>query len=554
MRQALAGLLWTKQYYYFDLQRWLTEHDANPLVGGRRLNTRNRSWFHMINDDIISMPDKWEYPWYAAWDLAFHAVALNLVDPYFAKHQLDLMLSEAYLHPNGQIPAYEWNFGDVNPPVHAWALMFNYSVRKELGYTDDLSFLKEAFQKLLLNFTWWVNRKDESGNNIFEGGFLGLDNIGVFDRSSPLPTGGVLEQADGTAWMTLFSQTMLELALELCSYDDSYQGMAIKFAEHFLWIAGSMDRPGRNQDELWDEEEGFFYDLLKMPDGTAMRIKVRSMVGLLPLCATTGLPSELVDRFPRFKSRVEFFARRHPELLQNIQRLQKRGATGRYLLAVLNEEKLRAVLANMLDEEKFLGPHGIRSVSKWHKEHPYVFPVHGEEYKVEYQPCESCSSMFGGNSNWRGPIWMPLNLMIIRALLQFYLYHGDDFKVECPVGSGKQLTLFEVAKELSNRLIGIFTRDNTGRRPVYGAADKFQTDPHWKEYISFYEYFHGDTGAGLGASHQTGWTSNVANLIQFFGHMNSQSILTGGTRAVYFGNQQAATKPDTEDPERRSVA
>ena len=536
MRQALAGMLWSKQYYYFDLAKWLKDHNANPLLGGRSI-TRNRAWFHMVNDDIISMPDKWEYPWYAAWDLAFHTVALNMVDPHFAEHQLQLMLSEVYLHPNGQIPAYEWNFGDVNPPVHAWATLFSYSVRRQMGYADNLDFLKSAFQKLLMNFTWWVNRKDDHGNNIFEGGFLGLDNIGVFDRSSPLPTGGFMEQADGTAWMAFYSQTMLELALELCKYDDSYEGMAIKFAEHFLLIAGSIDRPGVNEDELWDEEEGFFFDLLRMPNGSTTRIKLRSMVGLLPLCATTIIPQSLIDRFPKLNARIEAFRKRHPELLQNIQDVATTGVNGRHLLAILNEDKLRKILSKMLDEERFLGPHGIRSVSKTHKEHPYTFTVHGEQYKVEYLPAESDSGMFGGNSNWRGPVWMPVNLLIIRALLQFYLYYGDEFTVECPVGSGKKLTLFEVAKEISSRLIGAFTRDSSGKRPVYGGTEKFQNDPHWRDYIYFYEYFHGDNGAGLGASHQTGWTGTIAKLIQLFGHLDSRSILKGDSRptsSVYF--------------------
>lgn len=541
MRQALSGMLWSKQYYNFDLAQWLREHDANPLLGGKRVNTRNRAWFHMVNDDIISMPDKWEYPWYAAWDLAFHTVALNMMDPYFAKQQLELMLSEVYLHPNGQIPAYEWNFGDVNPPVHAWATLFSYSVRRQMGYTDDLRFLKDAFRKLLMNFTWWVNRKDAHGNNIFEGGFLGLDNIGVFDRSSSLPTGGVLEQADGTAWMAFYSQTMLELALELCTHDDSYEDVAIKFAEHFLLIAGAIDRPGEHEDELWDEKEGFFYDLLRLPDGAAMRIKVRSMVGLLPLCATTVISQELVDRFPRLNARVDGFRKRHPELLHNIQSLEKPGVNGRRLLAILNEDKLRRILSKMLDEERFLGPYGIRSVSKWHEKHPYVFSVHGEEYRVEYLPAESNSGMFGGNSNWRGPVWMPVNLLIIRALLQFYLYYGDDFTVECPVGSGKMLTLYEVAREISGRIVGTFTRDATGKRPVFGGTERFQNDPHWKDYICFYEYFHGDNGAGLGASHQTGWTGVVAKLIQLFGYADSKSILNGGSRpvtGVYFGEQK----------------
>jgi hypothetical protein len=532
MRQALAGMLWSKQYYYFDLDRWLREHEAHPLLAGRRASLRNRNWFHMVNDDIISMPDKWEYPWYAAWDLAFHTVPLNMVDPDFARKQLDLMLSEVYLHPSGQIPAYEWNFSDVNPPVHAWATLFSYSIEKQLCPGCNPEFLKEAFQKLLLNFTWWVNRKDASGNNVFEGGFLGLDNIGVFDRSAPLPTGGRLEQADGTAWMALFSQNMLELALELSAHDPTYEDMVIKFAEHFLWIAAAMDRIGEHGDELWDEEDGFFYDILKMPDGTGQRIKVRSMVGLLPLCATTVIAPESAAHLPRLGARMRQFVGRHRDLLANIAPPDKPGVNNRRLLAVLNEEKLRRVLARMLDEERFLSPHGIRSLSRWHRDHPYVFTVHGEEYRVQYEPAESTTGMFGGNSNWRGPVWMPVNALIIRALLQFYLYYGDAFRIECPTGSGRQMTLFEVAREIARRLSAIFLRDGQGRRPVYGGTEKFHSDPHWRDYVLFYEYFHGDNGAGLGASHQTGWTGVVARLIQMFGTLTPESLLHGGTRPV----------------------
>ena len=529
MRQALAGMLWSKQYYYFELDKWLDEHDAHPLMGGRRM-LRNREWFHMVNDDIISMPDKWEYPWYAAWDLAFHTVALNLVDHDFAKQQLDLMLSEVYLHPTGQIPAYEWNFGDVNPPVHAFATLFNYTVEKQLRRQGDVEYLKNAFRKLLLNFTWWVNRKDPSGRNLFSGGFLGLDNIGVFDRSAQLPTGGHLEQADGTAWMAIFCQNMLEIALEIALHDPTYEVIASKFLEHFLWIAAATDRVGENREDLWDEEDGFFYDLLNLPDGTSMRIKVRSLVGLLPLCATTVISRELVEKCPRFIERARGFLARHGALLLNIHPPEKPGEQGRHLLGLLNEDKLRRVLARMLDEERFLSPFGIRSLSKWHRDHPYVFNVQGEEFKVEYLPGESNTGMFGGNSNWRGPVWFPVNLLIFRGLLQFYLYYGDAFTVECPTGSGRRMNLYEVAMEIQRRLTSIFLRNEEGRRPVYGGTEKFQTDPHWRDYILFYEYFHGDNGAGLGASHQTGWTGLVAKQIQAFAVLQSREVLAGDTR------------------------
>jgi hypothetical protein len=533
MRQALAGMLWSKQFYYYDVERWLEERGADPLAPTRRPGPRNDQWFHMVNADVISMPDKWEYPWYAAWDLAFHILALSMVDPDFAKEQLDLMLREHYLHPNGQIPAYEWNFGDVNPPVHAWATVFNYGVEMGARGTGDIEFLKQAFQKLLLNFTWWVNRKDQAGRNVFEGGFLGLDNIGVFDRSAPLPTGGVLEQADGTAWMAMYSQNMLDIAIHLALHDPVYETMAIKFFEHFMWIAGAMDRAGDRHDEMWDEADGFFYDVLRLPDGTGTRLKVRSMVGLLPLCATTVFYPDVLERLPGLRARVRWFAEKRPELFERITDPRVPGHAGRHMLALVDEKKLRRVLARMLDENEFLSPYGIRSVSRYHLDHPYVFRVGGEEYRVTYLPAESDSGMFGGNSNWRGPIWMPVNALIIRALLQLYVYHGDGFTVECPTGSGRHLTLYQVAEEIGQRLTRIFLRDGSGRRPVYGGSAKFQSDPHWRDHLLFYEYFHGDNGAGIGASHQTGWTGIVARIIHMFSSVTSEQLLAGGRRAVF---------------------
>jgi hypothetical protein len=526
LRQALAGMLWSKQYYYFDLDRWLLEHGRSPRGGNG--GGRNTGWAHMINDDIISMPDKWEYPWYAAWDLAFHTVGLGMVDPTFSRDQLELMLSERYLHPNGQIPAYEWNFGDVNPPVHAWASLFAYYLERSSG-RDDLEFLRRAFQKLLLNFTWWVNRKDADGRNVFEGGFLGLDNVGAFDRNARLPSGGHLEQADGTAWMAFFCQNMLEMSVELARRDPAYEPMIVKFAEHFLWIAGTMCRVGGN-DDLWDDEDGFFYDVLCMPDGGATRIRVRSIVGLLPLAATTVISGEDVAQFPDAIARIRRFMARHPELTCNIAPMDRVGVDGRRLLAVVNEEKLRRILARMLDPERFLGPFGIRSLSRWHQDHPYVVWANGCENRIAYQPAESDSGMFGGNSNWRGPVWMPVNLLIIRALLQFYLFYGDDFRVECPTGSGRMMTLFEVARELAHRLTAIFLRDAQGHRPVFGGEAHFQNDPNWRDHVLFYEYFHGENGAGIGASHQTGWTGTVAKLIQMFASLTPETVLRGGTR------------------------
>ncbi len=527
MRQALAGMLWSKQFYNYDVDRWLSERGSDPFKPRRRKAPRNDQWHHMLNADVFSMPDKWEYPWYAAWDLAFHVLALTLVDEEFGKQQLDLMLQERYLHPSGQIPAYEWNFGDVNPPVHAWSTIFTYRLEKTRRGVGDIEWLERSFHKLMLNFTWWVNRKDRTGSNVFEGGFLGLDNIGVFDRSSPLPTGGYLEQADGTAWMALFGQNMLEIASELAMEKPAYADMCLKFLEHFLWIASSMIHAGDDVG-MWDEDDGFFYDVLKMPDGRAERLKVRSMVGLLPLCAVTVFEGELLKKYPALIPRLQRFLDSRPELTAFIQNPARRGEHGRLLASVLNEEKLARVLARMLDENEFLSPYGIRSVSRQHEPHPYVFRVGYEEYRVSYLPAESDSGMFGGNSNWRGPIWMPVNALIIRGLLHYYAYYGDRFTIECPTGSGRRMTLYQVAEEISRRLSAIFLRDGEGRRPVYGGAAKFQTDPHWKDLLLFYEYFHGDNGAGLGASHQTGWTGIVARMMHLFATTSAEQVLQQG--------------------------
>ena len=549
MRQALAGMLWSKQFYYYDVDTWLTERGADPFKPRRRAATRNDHWHHMYNAEILSMPDKWEYPWYAAWDLAFHVLALTLVDEDFGKAQLNLMLGEQYLPPSGQLPAYEWNFGDVNPPVHAWATIFTYRLEKARRGQGDLEWLERVFHKLVLNFTWWVNRKDRSGNNVFEGGFLGLDNIGVFDRSAPLPTGGYLEQADGTAWMALFCQNMLEISVELALERPAYVDMCVKFVEHFLWIASSMIHAGEDVG-MWDEEDGFFYDVLRLPDGGAQRLKVRSMVGLLPLCAVTVFEGGLMAKYPEVRQRFRRFLDAHPELTAFIHDPGKPGHAGRSLAAVLNETKLRRVLATMLDENEFLSPYGIRSISRYHAEHPYVFRVGDQEYGVSYLPGESDTGMFGGNSNWRGPIWMPVNGLIIRALLQYHTYYGNEFTIECPTGSGRQMNLYQVAEEISRRLASIFLRapstssgqapstssgqagsGEVGRRPVYGGTRKFQEDPHWRDYLLFYEYFHGDNGAGLGASHQTGWTGIIARAMHLFATSTAEQFLELGKAA-----------------------
>ncbi len=531
MRQALAGMLWSKQYYEFNVDDWLQDHHID-VFSGVRGPVRNREWFHMLNRDIISMPDKWEYPWYAAWDLAFHTLALSLVDAEFAKRQLELMISPFYLHPSGQMPAYEWNFNDVNPPVHAWAAIFLHTLQKANDGVGDPEFLKRIFHKLVLNFTWWVNRKDRFGKNIFEGGFLGLDNIGVFDRSSTLPEGGYLEQADGTAWMALYCQNLAEIAIELAHDDPVFEDATVKFIEHFLWIAAAMNRQG--EAGLWDEEDGFYYDLLRMPDGSVTRIKVRSMVGLLPLCATTVVEKSqretVIGTLDYFRERLSHM----PQLLNTIHPTGQGhfGVKERGILALVNPERLRRILTRVLDENEFLSPYGIRALSRYHLEHPYVLHLGGQEHRVGYLPAESDGRMFGGNSNWRGPIWMPMNALLIRALLQFYLYYGDNFKIECPTGSGRLMNLFEVAREISARLERIFLRDEQGRRPLYGGTKKFQTDPYWSDHLLFYEYFNGEDGAGLGANHQTGWTGLIARLIHVFGTLDATSFLEKGKKGT----------------------
>ncbi|HXW94045.1 MAG TPA: glucosidase [Terriglobales bacterium] len=532
MRQALAGMLWSKQYFGFDVDKWLVEHGVDPMNSSGK-EMRNVEWFHMVNDHVISMPDKWEYPWYAAWDLAFHTIALSTVDVDFAKEQLGLMLEEYFLHPTGQIPAYEWNFSDVNPPVHAWATIFLYRTEQALRGEGDVEFLKRSFAKLILNFSWWVNRKDRFGKNVFEGGFLGLDNIGVFDRSAPLPTGGHLEQADGTAWMSLFCQNMFEISMELAAHDAYFEDMAMKFVDHFALIANAMNRMG--VDGMWDEEDGFYYDVLRFPDGKATRLKVRSIVGLLPICATTVIEPWQRQRVPRVMQLFRERLQRMPQLLKAIHPTGPGhlGHGERGIAALVKPERLRRILSRMLDENEFFSPYGIRALSRYHLEHPYVFHVNGQEYRVNYLPAESETGMFGGNSNWRGPIWMPINALLIRALLSFYSYYGHSFTIECPTGSGHRMNLFEVAREIANRLTRIFLRDSSGRRPVYGGTEKFQTNPNWKDHILFYEYFHGDNGAGLGASHQTGWTGTIAKLIEFFGRIDGQQLLEGGKAAAF---------------------
>ena len=487
----------------------------------------------MISDNVISMPDKWEYPWFAAWDLAFHTIALATVDVDFAKQQLDLLLVGLFLHPTGQIPAYEWNFSDVNPPVHGWATIFLYRTEQALRGKTDLEFLKRVFGKLSSNFGWWVNRKDRNGSNLYEGGFLGLDNIGVFDRSSPLPTGGYLEQADGTAWVALYSQNMLEIAVELAAHEPAYEELATNIGIQFLLIARAMNRIG--PDGMWDEEDGFYYDVLRLPDGSATRLKVRSMVGLLPLCATTVVEQWQRERVPLLTARVYERFRRMPELRELIHATGpgQFGVAERGILALVNESRLRRILSRMLDENEFLSPYGIRALSRYHADHPYTFWTQGQEYRVNYLPAESDTGMFGGNSNWRGPIWMPVNALLIRALMQYYLYYGDNFKIECPTGSGNAMNLFEVAREIARRLTGIFLRDEAGRRPVFGGAEKFQSDPNWRDHLQFYEYFHGDNGAGIGASHQTGWTGLVAPLIEIFGQLDARTFLKGGKAAAF---------------------
>lgn len=521
-RQAFAGLLWSKQLYYYDIDHWLNIDSKMKKLPKRQL-LRNQDWQHLVNFDIISMPDKWEYPWYASWDLAFHCVSLVLVDPDFAKRQLTLMTREWYMHPNGQIPAYEWNFSDTNPPVIAWAAWRVYKIDAHLNGTLDKEFLSGIFHKLLLNFTWWINRKDADGRNIFQGGFLGLDNISVFDRSSPLPTGGHIDQSDATSWMAFFCILMIKIALELAHDRSVYEDLATKFFEHFLRIGAAMVNCGGKGLSLWDYEDGFFYDVIHKPDGVISHLKVRSLVGLLPLLAVETARHTYLDTLPVFKTRMQWFLNRHPEFQLNIAPVQTPGIGEKSLLAILSRDRLISILRYMLDENEFLSEYGLRSLSKIHQNHPYQFTMEGKAYSVDYQPAEAKSGLFGGNSNWRGPIWFPLNFLIIESLQKFHYYYGDTLKVECPTGSGRYMTLWEVATEISRRMISLFLPNAEGKRPVFGEQAIFQNDPHWQDMILFYEYFHGDTGMGLGASHQTGWTALVAKLIQQSGRPSERT-------------------------------
>ncbi|WP_425144996.1 MGH1-like glycoside hydrolase domain-containing protein [Deinococcus sp.] len=517
-RQAFAGMLWSKQFYSYDVEQWLRGDPAGPAPPDERKAGRNRDWVTLHTSDVLSMPDKWEYPWFAAWDLAFHAVPLAQIDPEFAKRQLELLTREWYQHPNGQIPAYEWSFSDVNPPVHAWAALRVYQIEKKHHGRSDRAFLERLFHKLLLNFTWWVNRKDAEGRNVFQGGFLGLDNISVFDRSAPLPGGGHLEQADGTAWMGMFCLNMLKIALELAGDNSAYQDIASKFFEHFLHIARALnhlgDRLGEDSMSLWDEQDEFYYDQLRAPNGGCTRLRVRSMVGLIPLLAVETLEPADLARLPVFGARVEWLLGQRPDLANLVSRWAEPGVGNRHLLALARGHRMKRVLARMLDEGEFLSSGGVRSLSRHHDAFPYEIATEGNVNRIEYQPAESRSGLFGGNSNWRGPIWFPINYLLIESLQRFHHYYGDDFRVECPTGSGQKLTLGQTADELSRRLINLFLNDASGRRPVFGEVERFQTDPHWHDQIPFHEYFHGDTGAGLGAAHQTGWTGLVAKLLQ----------------------------------------
>jgi hypothetical protein len=522
MRQGFAGMLWSKQFYHYVVKDWLDGDPGNPPPRERR-HGRNREWAHLYNADVISMPDKWEYPWYAAWDLAFHCIPLAIVDPDFAKEQLTLMLREWYMHPNGQIPAYEWAVGDVNPPVHAWAAWRVYKIDKKRTGKGDREFLKRVFHKLMLNFTWWVNRKDAEGMNIFQGGFLGLDNIGVFDRSAPLPTGGYIEQSDGTSWMAMYTLNLLAIAMELAKEDPCYEDVASKFWEHFVYIAHATSHRGHDSMGLWNDEDGFFYDVLKLPDGSPLPMKIRSMVGLIPLFAVETLEPELLDRLPAFKRRLEWFIDNRPDLTCHLASMRTPGKGERRLLSIVNQEQLRRTLKYMLDEHEFLSPHGIRALSRFHQQNPYVLRVNGTEHRVDYEPGESATALFGGNSNWRGPVWFPVNFLLIESLQKFHHYFGESFKIEFPTGSGTMMTLADVAAELSRRLTNIFTPDAEGVRPLFGRSQKFQTDPHWRDLVLFHEYFHGDSGKGLGASHQTGWTGLVTKLLQQSGESRDRN-------------------------------
>lgn len=522
-RQAFSGMLWCKQFYNYVVEDWLDGDPKFPPPPSTRKGGRNSSWTHLYADDVLSMPDKWEYPWFAAWDTAFHTIPFSMIDPDFAKRQLTRLTREWYMHPNGQIPAYEWAFGDVNPPVHAWGAWRVYKIENKIYGRTDRLFLETVFQKLLLNFTWWVNRKDIQGNNIFEGGFLGLDNIGVFNRSKSLPTGGYLQQADGTSWMAMYALDMLTIALELAKENKSYEDIASKFFEHFLYISNAINQFGEKQTGLWDEEDGFYYDMLNLPSGEQIPIKIRSMVGLVPLFAVMTMDLEVIDSLPGFKRRMDWFIENKPDLVTQCS-IGKTNNLKRNFLSITNQYRLRTILEKMLDEEEFLSPYGIRSLSKYHEKNPYILKVDEAEYSIDYEPAESRTELFGGNSNWRGPIWFPVNFLIIESLQKFHHYLGDSFKVECPTGSGNLMSLWEVSIELSNRLTSIFTKNSSGKRPFYGNIDKFQTDPHWSNHILFNEYFNADNGAGLGASHQTGWTGLIAKIIQQSTEYQSRNI------------------------------
>jgi len=513
-RQAFAGMIWSKQFFYYDVPQWIKGDPGQPAPPAGRRHGRNRDWLHLNNADIISMPDKWEYPWYAAWDLAFHCIPLAHLDPSFAKEQLLLLTREWYMHPNGQMPAYEWALGDVNPPVHAWATWRVFQIdRKHNGGTGDLAFLERVFHKLMLNFTWWVNRKDAEGRNVFQGGFLGLDNIGVFDRSAQLPTGGHIDQADGTSWMAMYALNLMRIALELAQHNHVYEDVATKFFEHFLSIAEAMSNIGDEGIGLWDDADKFFYDVLHLPDGAMTPLKVRSMVGLIPLFAVETLEPELLERVPEFKRRLEWFLAYRPELASLVSHWNEEGRGHRRLLSLLRGHRMKRLLKRMLDETEFLSPYGVRALSRVHDEAPYTYHVDGMDLRVRYQPAESDSGLFGGNSNWRGPIWFPVNFLLIESLQKFHHYYGDNFQIECPTGSGIMVTLEQAASELAMRLTRIFLQDEQGNRPVYGHHPRLQQDPHFRDHVLFYEYFHGDSGRGVGASHQTGWTGLVAKLL-----------------------------------------
>ena len=542
-RQAFAGMLWCKQYYHYVIEDWLKGDAAAPQPPPERKRGRNREWFHLYTDDILSMCDKWEYPWFAAWDLAFHCVTLAMIDADFAKYQLDVLTREWYMHPNGQIPAYEWAFGDVNPPVHAWATWRVYQIEQQMTGKSDRQFLERVFQKLMLNFTWWVNRKDAEGNNVFQGGFLGLDNIGVFDRSAALPTGGHINQSDGTSWMGMYCLNMLTIALELAKTNPVYEDIATKFFEHYLYIADAMNHIGDMEASLWDEQDGFYYDVLHLPDDRQIELKVRSMVGLIPLFAVETLAPETLRQLPKFKQRLEWFIHNRPDLRRNVACMETTGMGATRLLAIASTDKLKRILQKMLDESEFLSDYGIRALSRYHAEHPYIFYANGMECRVDYEPAESSSGLFGGNSNWRGPIWFPVNFLLIESLQKFHHYLGDTFTVECPTGSGQMLTLEQVASELAQRLTRLFLKNSAGDRPVYGGTSLFQTDSHWRDFILFYEYFHGDNGAGIGASHQTGWTGLVAQLI----HQAGESAANLHARKSGMDTAKTSTGEATHD-------